>query len=74
MHIPHGIIIVWLAHLIPVLGLCWFIGFMLYELNQDYHTRDQAHVDIFGCLVGIVIGGIISAILHHIGVGSIQIL
>ena len=65
MHLPHGIITVAFVYLSPVLALCWCAGFMVYELNQDWHTKDEAHCDIFGYLVGMVIGGICAIILRN---------
>jgi len=51
LHIPAGI----------MMGLLdWNNGlvklFKVYELNEDAHTHDQAWKDVFGAMVGWVIG------------------
>lgn len=53
IHIPIGILIS-----IPVLGWPLAYLFYKYERNEDIHTEDEAWKDIFGALVGFVIGEI----------------
>jgi prolipoprotein diacylglyceryltransferase len=51
VHIPVGL----LASL-PVLGGGLLRLFLEYERNEDLHTQDEAWKDIFGAIVGYVIG------------------
>jgi len=41
---------------IPILGWGLINLFLTYERNEDIHTEDQAWKDIFGAIVGFVIG------------------
>jgi hypothetical protein len=65
LHIPIGIIIgaSWLAHWSVPLILGYL--FSCYEENEDGHTKDQAWKDYFGCLIGIVIGGVGSFLIKE---------
>ena len=38
-----------------VIGILFFIGFFIYELNEDRHLKDCAYLDIFGWLIGLLI-------------------
>ncbi len=60
VHLPIGLVIglSWLVHWSVTLALCYV--FVCYEENEDAHTKDQAWKDYFGCLIGIIIGGIVS--------------
>ena len=59
-HIPHGLFVVLSAIFISwAIALAFTIGFIVFEVNQDWHLRDQAHNDLAGFLVGIVIGSVI---------------
>ena len=51
VHIPIGVIMS-----IPILGWGLINLFLTYERNEDIHTEDQAWKDIFGAIVGFVIG------------------
>lgn len=56
-HIPHGLFVVLSAVQIHwVVAATFTIGFICFEVNQDWHLRDQAHNDLAGFLLGIVIG------------------
>jgi len=59
IHFPVGIICGILS-IIPVAAVLFFVGFMIYELNEDYHLKDMAWIDIFGFLIGLPIGAIAS--------------
>lgn len=70
IHIPHGLTVYWFG-LIPVvidsqllpfgvaLALIWSVAFLIYELNSDRHKSDGAWRDIYGFLVGLLLGGIL---------------
>jgi len=58
MHIPVGIVIVFLAMLSGWVALVFGIGFFIYELNEQHDLGDKAYQDIKGCLFGIGMTGI----------------
>lgn len=58
MHIPVGIFQVFCAWLNPVVGIAFLVGFMMYEINEDWHISDQAWLDIRGYLWGIALGSL----------------
>jgi len=58
IHIPIGIVCS-----IPVYGWALSYLFYKYERNEDKHTIDMAWKDIYGALVGYVLGLIIQAII-----------
>ena len=51
IHMPIGIIMS-----VPVFGWGLVYLFRFYERNEDAHTQDQAWKDVFGAMVGFVIG------------------
>ena len=63
LHIPIGFFLgaSWVIHWAVPLVLCYV--FVHYEENEDAHTKDQAWKDYFGCLIGIVLGGLFSIAL-----------
>ncbi len=59
-HLGHGIANVFLAVYVHwTIALLFGFGFIIFELNQEWHLRDQAHQDIAGWLLGIVLGSIV---------------
>ena len=58
LHIPAGLTVVLFLLIHPLFSGMFFIGFMVYELNEDRHLKDHAYVDIFGMLVGMVVAGV----------------
>ena len=56
IHIPIGFItaLLFLVHWIMVLALVYI--FWHYERNEDAHTADQAWKDLFGWMVGFILG------------------
>lgn len=63
IHIPVGGITVYLLSVSVHLAWIMFIGFMLYELNEDWHREDNAWKDIKGYLWGLALAGIAAAIV-----------
>jgi hypothetical protein len=51
LHIPIGLVMS-----VPILGWGLVYLFKFYERNEDAHTEDQAWKDVFGAMVGFVIG------------------
>ena len=58
LHIPVGMFQVFCAWLNPALAIAFLVGFMVYEVNEDWHLKDRAYYDIRGYLWGIVLGAI----------------
>jgi len=57
-HMPVGILNAMFLYRLPLLGVCFFVGFIVYELWQCYTTHDLAHNDIVGHLGGMAVGGV----------------
>ena len=57
IHIPIGIVMGVLS-IIPFLGYGLIQLFLKYERNEDAHTQDEAWKDIFGAIIGYIIGSI----------------
>ena len=51
IHVPIGILLS-----IPILSWGLIILFKAYQRNEDLHTEDQAWKDVFGAMVGYVMG------------------
>lgn len=58
LHIPVGLAMAWLSLNFPLLAVFLFLGFLVYELDQDWRIKDKAYKDIAGALWGICIGGL----------------
>jgi len=59
LHIPVGIICAVLCMTgYKIVAAFFFLGFALYELNEDSHLKDNAWKDLFGFLVGLPIAPI----------------
>ncbi len=56
IHVPVGIFNVFCLYVGVVFGVLFFIGFFIYELQQDYRLKDGAYLDIFGWLIGFGLG------------------
>jgi len=52
IHIPVGLFNCFCLYVGIVFGVLFFIGFFIYELQQDYRLKDGAYLDIFGWLIG----------------------
>ncbi len=52
MHIPPGIIAAFLCYTLPLLGVCAFMGFWLYEFIQEWRKADKSYKDCIGFLDG----------------------
>lgn len=59
LHIPIGMVMS-----IPVLGWGLLYLFKFYEHNEDAHTQDQAWKDVFGAMVGYVVGMVAQVALY----------
>ena len=63
LHIIPGAFNAWLFLISPHWGWAFCVGFILYELDEDWHLRDHAYLDIIGWLVGFALFAILSFIL-----------
>ena len=56
VHVPVGLVNVWLHTHSKVLSVIFAIGFLFfYELVEDWHLRDDASIDVQGYLIGLII-------------------
>ena len=65
IHFIGGVITALAAIKAPVLGFIMAIVFLVYELNEDWHIRDEAFKDIRAYLVGLFITAL-AYILHGV--------
>ena len=49
-----------------VYGVLFFMGFYIYELNEDWHLKDGAWLDIYGWIVGFGIGVALLFVLQQL--------
>ena len=56
IHIPVGLINVFFFYVAPIYGVFFFVGFMIYELEESYMLKDGAYLDINGWLIGFSLG------------------
>ncbi len=84
IHIPVGLFNVFcvyvglyfaLKHDMPLLvfvgivfAILFALGFFIYELNEDWHLKDNAWLDIYGWIIGFGIGVSLLFILSKLGV------
>jgi len=59
VHVPVGAICVLLAYVHWVLALIFGLGFLSYEIIQEWRIADKGWRDIKGFLWGLGIGGLI---------------
>lgn len=63
LHIPVGIFTCFAGYVAWWLAVIFGAGFLLYEVNEDIHLKDEAWKDIKGFLWGIVIGSLIMFVM-----------
>jgi hypothetical protein len=59
IHIPVGAFNAWLLQDATPTGVIFFAGFMIYQLDECLHIKDQAWLDIKGYLWGLAIAAYI---------------
>lgn len=57
LHLPIGLAIVALAYINSMLALIFALGFLSYEITQEWRQPGKGWYDIAGALWGIAIGG-----------------
>jgi hypothetical protein len=53
IHFFAGVLTAYTSFYNIVLSILMFIAFMLYELDEDWHIRDQAYKDILVYAIGL---------------------
>jgi len=66
VHYLWGILISIVALISPTLSALMFAGFIIYELDEEWHIKDKSYADIREMLVGMGIGVIIDIIIKII--------
>ncbi len=66
IHIPVGLFNVFCLYAGIIYGILFFAGFFTYELNEDWHLKDNAWLDIYGWIIGFGIGVVVLFILKSL--------
>ncbi len=61
-HSPHGVVIALALTKYPTLGIGLLVCFLVYELIEDFHERDEAYHDVLGCLISMFATAIVKLI------------
>lgn len=69
IHIPVGVFNVYCGYIAPVYALIFCLGFLCYEVVQDWRIKDRGFHDIYGWLIGIAIGVVGLGIVRFWGGG-----
>lgn len=56
IHFPIGGFTAWAGSVHWVFALCLTLGFLAYEISEDWRIKDKAYIDIQGWLWGLGIG------------------
>lgn len=56
LHLPVGIFTVFCGYVNWSCAIIFFLGFMAYEITEDWRIKDGAYIDIFGYLIGLALG------------------
>lgn len=59
LHLPVGVFAGWLIIEVTALGIVFSLGFLTYELCEDWRISDRSYKDIFGYLIGLAIAGLL---------------
>lgn len=59
LHFPVGCFAGWLISVMPVIGVVFSLGFLTYEVVEDWRIADRGYKDIFGFLLGIAVISVI---------------
>lgn len=55
LHLPVGLVNALLFSICEPAGVCFSVGFLLYEVAQDLHHRDRCYADVAGWLWGLAV-------------------
>ncbi len=62
-HYAWGLLTALVALVAPVLSALMFLGFIVYELDEEWHIRDKSYNDIREMLIGMGIGVVIAILI-----------
>ena len=62
-HIAWGLLTALVSTAAPVLALIMFLGFIVYELDEEWHIRDKSYNDVREMLVGLGTGALVLLLL-----------
>ncbi len=68
IHIPVGLFNAFCVYVGILYGVLFFLGFFIYEINEDGHLKDQAFLDIYGWIIGFGMGVSLLFLLDKLGV------
>lgn len=68
-HVPVGALAAWLCGTSPKLGIPFFVGFLVYEVVEDWRIKDRGYKDIFGFLCGY---GVVASIIVGAGIWNLS--
>lgn len=63
LHFPVGVFTAWLGTFTPVVCAVFGLGFLVYEVSEDWRIKDRSYKDIFGFLAGIAAGVVLFYLL-----------
>jgi len=63
IHVPVGAFNAWVLQEAPTTGVIFFAAFMIYQLDECLHIKDQAWRDIKGYLWGLAIAAYVLILL-----------
>jgi len=63
IHLPIGAFNAWLISEAPAAGVVFFVVFLVYQLDECFHIKDQAWKDLKGYLWGFAIAAYVMAFL-----------
>jgi hypothetical protein len=58
LHGPPGAFTALIAGIEPVLCLVFGLGFLTYEVVEDWRVKDRGYLDVFGFLCGFAFGAV----------------
>ena len=66
IHIIAGLVTALITMVNSVLATFMFVGFIIYELDEDWHLSDEAFQDIKEYLIGLYMGAIIVLVMSTV--------
>ncbi len=73
VHVPVGILGAFIFRLNNALGFGFLLSFLVYEVSEELHGHDEAHYDILGFMIGLVVGVALLYLMWISGVNPMYI-
>ena len=70
LHFPVGAFSAWLIFVHPVHGILLCVGWLAYEVLEDWRLADRSYLDVAGFLWGFGVTGAVFTYLFAFGVTS----